>query len=278
MAKKQLSDAEIKAQILARTQQENTTVESQFPTEIVPLPSKGLCYPTDNPLSVGHIEMKYMTAREEDILTNNNLLKQGKALDRLYEALVIGNGEGQAVKISDMIVGDRSAMMLAARVLGYGQEYEINITHPDTDKPFAHTVNLNDLKPRDFDESIFHNENRFEIKLPVSKKTVTFKLQTAKEQFTINKEVERQEKVGISKPITTLLKNVIIDIDGNDDKKYIHKFIDNQLLARDSLFLRNYMIDISPDYDLTVRVDRPDVGYSEDVHLPIGVDFFWPRS
>ena len=278
MAKQQLSDAEIKAQILARSQKQQNTLESQFPTEVVPLPSKGLCYPKDNPLSAGQIEMKYMTAKEEDILTNNNLLKQGKALDKLYEALVIGNGNGEAVNIKDMIIGDRSAMMLAARILGYGNEYEIKVNHPETDQSFSHTVNLNDVKPKDFDESLFNNENRFEVKLPVCGKVVEFKLQTAVEQFKITKELERQEKLSTSKPVTTQLKHTILSIDGNDDKKFINQFIDTHLLARDSLFLRNYMLEITPDYDLTVRVDRPDLGYSEDIILPIGVDFFWPRA
>ena len=132
MANKSLTDAQLKAQILAKAHQKQP--ESMFPTEIVPLPSKGLVYSKDNPLSSGKLEIKYMTAKEEDILTNSNLIKQGKALDKLYEAIVVGNGEGQPVNVNDLITGDRSAIMLAARMLGYGKDYEIEVTHPITNK------------------------------------------------------------------------------------------------------------------------------------------------
>ena len=113
---------------------------TQFPAEEVTLPSKGLLYPKDSPLSKGVIEMKYMTAKEEDILTNTNLLKTGRAIDVLYKSLLVGNGKGQVVQLDDMIVGDKSALMLATRILGYGPEYGITLTddnrchymmHPD---------------------------------------------------------------------------------------------------------------------------------------------------
>ena len=279
MAKAQVTDAQIKAQILARNQQQQTTVESQFPTEIVPLPSKGLVYPKDHPLAVGQIELRYMTAKDEDILTNQNYLKQGIALDKLYKSLIVGNGKGQAVNIEDMIMGDRSAVMLAARVLGYGSDYEITITHPETGKPIKHIVDLNQLKPRSIDESLYNNSREFQYTLPISKKEVTIILQTAVEQKNIAREVAKQEKNGVPpKNTTTMLKHVITSVDGETDKKAIAKFIDTQLLARESLLLRSHIIDITPDYDLAIQVTIPEENYDELVALPIDVDFFWPRS
>ena len=285
MAKqKPLTDAELKAKIIAKASQrqkdlpQGTNNKPTFPTEIVGLPSRGLVYPLDHPLSSGKVEMKYMTAKEEDILTNANLIRQGKALDKLYESLVISNGEGQPVNINDMIVGDRSAMMLAARVLGYGNEYEVELTHPESQKKFKHTVDLNDIKPKPFDETKFNNENRFEFELPITKKKIVFKLQTSREQYAIEQELKRQEAAGHGGSVTTTLKHIILSIDGNDDKAMIRDFVNNHLLARESLELRNYMYDISPDYDLTVKIDRPDVNYKGDMVLPIGTDFFWPRA
>ena len=277
MAKKQLTDAEIKAQILARTQQSKP--ESQFPTEIVPLPSKGLVYPKDHPLSVGQVELRYMTAKDEDILTNQNYLKQGIALDKLYRSLVIGNGEGQPVNIDDMILGDRSAIMLAARVLGYGPEYQITVTHPDTGKDITHIVDLNQLKPKPLDESLYNNSREFEYTLPISKAVVGIVLQTAKEQKAIARDITQQEKSGIAaKNTTTAWKYLVKSVDGETDKKFINNFIDNQLLARDSLMLRSFILDVTPDYDLSIRVTVPEENYDETVSLPIDVDFFWPRS
>ena len=282
MAKAQLTDAQIKAQIIAKSQAQSKTqtdTQSLFPTEIIGLPSRGLVYSTDNPLSAGQVEIRYMTAKDEDILTNQNFLKKGVALDKLYRALVVGNGKGEPVNIDDMIMGDRSAVMLGARMLGYGADYQIEVTHPETGKKIAHTVDLNELKPRQLDESIYNNTREFEFQLPVSKKTIVFKLKTAVEDKAIERAINAQEKSGQpTRNTTTQLKYLITNIDGNDDKKFIDEFIDNHMLAKDSLLLRNYILDITPDYDLTITVDIPHEDYHEILALPIDLNFFWPRS
>ena len=280
MAQK-LTDAQIKAKIIANAQSESKTNndnDSLFPTEIVPLPSKGLVYPLDNPLSSGEVEIRYMTAKDEDILTNPNYLKRGLALDKLYEAIVVGNGKGEPINMSEMIMGDRSAVMLAARLLGYGSDYDIKVTHPDTGKEIPHTVDLNVLKPKEIDESLYKNSREFEYELPVSKKIVVFKLQTIVEQKAIEKAIRAQEKAGIPlRNQTTTLKQCIVSIDGNDDPKFINSFVDNYLLAKDSLHLRKYMIDINPDFDLTVVIDIPTEDFYQEMALPIDTSFFWPR-
>jgi len=281
MAKAQLTDAQIKAQIIARAQsarKSEPNSEALFPTEIVPLPSKGLVYPLDNPLSAGQVEIRYMTAKDEDILTNTNYLKQGIALDKLYDSIVIGNGHGQSVNLHDMITGDRSAIMLAARVLGYGSDYQITVTHPDTDKKIPHMVDLNVLKPRVIDDSIFNNSREFEFELPVSKKLVTFKLQTTVEEKAIARSIANQRKAGDQpRNTTTLLKALLISIDGEEDQSAINNFVDNHLLAKDSLMLRKRIIEVTRDYDLTITVDIPSEDFYEVLSLPIDVDFFWPR-
>src|SRR6056300_2024886 len=104
----------------------------KFPTEVIELPSKGLVYPKDNPLSSGKVEMKYMTAKEEDILTTQSYIKDGSVLDRLFQSLIISNGEGQPIKYVDLVTGDKNAIMIAARILGYGKDYEVEITDPFT--------------------------------------------------------------------------------------------------------------------------------------------------
>lgn len=281
MAKAQLTDAQIKAQIIAKSQQSSKKAESDslFPTEIVPLPSKGLVYSLDNPLSAGQVELRYMTAKDEDILTNQNYLKQGVALDKLYEALVVGNGDGQPVNINDMIMGDRSAVMLAARVLGYGAEYPIKVTHPETGKEIETVADLNQLSPKVIDDSIYNNSREFNYTLPISKKQITIQLITAVEQKAIDRDIKGQEKAGIAvRNTTTILKHTVTSIEGETDPKYISEFIDNSLLARDSLSLRNYLLDITPDYDLTITVDIPTENYYETLPLPINTTFFWPRS
>jgi len=281
MTQKALTDAQLKAKILAKAAAQEVKPDKQevalFPTEIIDLPSRGLIYPKDNPLSSGKVEIKYMTAKEEDILTNPNYIKQGKALDKLYQAIIVGNGEGQPIILSQMVHGDKSAVMLAARMLGYGSDYEITVQHPVTGKSFKHTVDLSELKVKDIDYSKFNNCNEFEYNLPVAGKKVVFKLLTSGEQRAVEKLLVTQEKGGMSKQITTKLKKQIISIDGNDDKNFINQFIDNYLLAKDSLMLRGHINRITPDFDLAIRVNSPENDFDDLVNLPINVDFFWPR-
>ncbi len=90
-------------------------MESKFklPTETVDLPSKGLLYPEDSPLAKGTIEMKYMTAKEEDILTNQNYISDGTVIDKLLQSLIVTEG----VNFNELLVGDKNAIMVAARIL-----------------------------------------------------------------------------------------------------------------------------------------------------------------
>jgi len=269
-----LTNKDIKEQAIARTA---AAGNFDFPTEIVDLPSRGLVYPKDNPLSTGKVEMKYMTAREEDILTNPTLIKQGKALDKLFQALIVGNGDGQAIKYSELILGDKNAIMIAARVLGYGPEYEINVNIPGTSNSFPHTVDLTEVGNEVIDESLYNNINEFNYTLPVGNQQVKFKLLTGDEEVSIATQLEQQSLRGHSRGITTRLKHQIISIDDNTDTSFIHNFIDNQLIARDSLQLRNYIGSINPDIDLTVHVTNTEYNFDSRVTLPIGLDFFWPR-
>jgi hypothetical protein len=269
-----LTNNDIKEQAIARTA---AAGNFDFPTEIVELPSKGLIYPKSNPLSSGKVEMKYMTAREEDILTNPTLIKQGKALDKLFDALIVGNGDGKAVNYSDLILGDKNAIMIAARVLGYGPEYEINVNIPGTSESFPHVIDLTEVGNQSIDESLYNNTNEFEFQLPVGKQKIVFKLLTGEEEVAIAKQLEQQSLRGHSKGITTRLKYQILSIDDETDINAIHNFIDNQLIARDSLQLRNYILNVSPDIDLTVQVTNPEYNFDARVNLPIGLDFFWPR-
>ena len=137
---------------------------------------------------------------------------------------------------------------------------------------------MNILKPKDIDESLYKNSREFEYELPVSKKVVVFKLQTIVEQKSIEKAIRSQEKAGIPlRNQTTTLKECIVSIDGNDDPKFINSFVDNYLLAKDSLHLRKFMLDINPDFDLTVVIDIPTEDFYQEMALPIDTSFFWPR-
>ena len=157
--------------------------QPQFPAEEVSLPSKGLLYSKDSPLSKGFIEMKYMTAKEEDILTNANYIKNGTAIDKLLKSLIITPG----INYEDILIGDKNALMIAARVLGYGAEYKTKMNHPETGREVTGTIDLSKVKDKIIDPKIIKDgKNEFEFKLPISKKTLGFKILTHKDEKEID--------------------------------------------------------------------------------------------
>ena len=242
-------------------------MESQFkiPTETVELPSKGLLYPEDSPLSKGEIEMKYMTAKEEDILTNNNYIANGTVIDKLLKSLIVTEG----VDFNQLLVGDKNAIMIAARILSYGKDYKINFGSKDID------VDLSQLKNKEVNYDILKgSNNNFEFILPKSENKLTFKILNHKDERAIENEMEGLKKLNkdSSTEITTRLKHTITSVNGLTEKKDIREFVDKFLLASDARALRNYMGSISPDVDLKFYPD----GVSGGVDLPIGIGFFWP--
>ncbi len=238
--------------------------ELKLPTEQVELPSKGLVYPKDNPLSSGVVEMKYMTAKEEDILTNQNYISNGTVLDKLLESLVISEG----VKVKDLIVGDKNAVLVAARILGYGKDYTFSYDNTE------HKVDLSTLESKHFDELLITpGVNEFEFKLPKSGNTIKYKLLTGHDESKIDREIKGLKKIdkNASPDLSTRLKYLIVSINGDSDSKSIRKFVDNYLLAMDSRALREHIRNTQPDIDMNVTLDS-----GEEVAVPISINFFWP--
>jgi hypothetical protein len=249
-----------------------------FPTEVISLPSKGLLYPEDSPLRSGTIELKYMTAAEEDILTTQSLIKQGVVLDKLFQALII-----TPIKYNDLIGADKDAIMVASRILGYGKIYDATCTCPECTKESKISFDLTLLKEKAFDiENVeMIKANQFKFTLPASNREVIFKLLTHGDEKKIQLELEnlkKTNKTGISKDLTTRLKYIIISVDGNEDKKYINDFVDNELFAQDSRGLRDHIKNISPGVDFNVDFTCQECYYEGKLNLPVGVDFFWPGA
>jgi len=240
-----------------------------FPTEEVTLPSKGLIYSPDNPLSKGVLEMKYMTAKEEDILTNESYIKNGTVIDKLLKSLIV-----TPIDYNDIVVGDKNAVMIAARVLGYGKDYTFKINDEE------HTVDLTEIKDKILDERdlLTKGQNEFEFTLPTTKKTITFKLLTHGDEKKINNEVKgiKRVKKGESPEYSTRLKHMILSVEGESESKTIREFVDTQLLARDARALRQYIKEIQPDVDLLFNLET-EAGEKE-VRVPIGITFFWPDT
>ena len=237
--------------------------ELKIPTEQVTLPSKGLLYPEDNPLSKGDVEIKYMTAKEEDILTNQTYIQKGNVLDKLLESLVVSE-----INLDDLIVGDKNAILIAARVLGYGGDYKFTLGGKEQ------SINLSELENKFFDEaSITKGKNEFEFDLPYSKNKVTFKILTGHDEKKLDAELKGLKRLSPneSPELTTRLKYIITSVEGNSETKAVRDFVDNYLLARDSRALREHIKTVQPDVDLTYVSDS-----GEEATIPINLNFFWP--
>ena len=237
----------------------------KFPTEMVELPSKGLLYPEDSPLTEGKIEMKYMTAREEDILTNQAYIKQGVVLDKMLQSLIVTK-----INYDDLIVGDKNALFIAARVLGYGGNYAFDYDGQ------SHTVDLSTLNNKEFDESLITKGiNEFHFTLPYSETKISFKILTSADEKKIEKELTGLKKINKdnSPELSTRLKYIITSVGGDRDEKTIREFVDNYLLARDSRALREYIKIVQPDVDLHHTLSS-----GVEVTIPISLNFFWPDA
>jgi hypothetical protein len=233
-----------------------------FPTEVIELPSKGLLYPQDNPLSSGKIEMKYMTAKEEDILTNQEYIKKGTVIDKLLQALIVSK-----INYNDLIIGDKNAIMVAARILGYGKDYTFAYNGQE------YTVDLSQLDNKPFDHSN-KGVNEFNYTLPSTNTNITYKILTHGDENKIQTELDGLKKINpnLSPEMSTRLKYIIISVNGDRETKTIREFIDKHLLARDSRELRKHIRETQPDVDLTFFPD----GSETRVDIPVGVKFFWP--
>ena len=270
MSDKQLKDI---ATAKYNTDAVDDTQVYDFPTEIVDLPSKGLVYPEGHPLSKGTIEMKYMTAREEDILTNQSFIQNGVVLDKLFKALIVTPCE-----YNDLLLCDKNAIMIAARILGYGKDYSIKATSPSGEQ-IEHNVDLTKLGDKDIDWDIIKKGvNEFSVELPAAKITVKVKLLTQRDQSKMDAELKGLAKLKKNPQVSTMMKYVIVDVDGESDNSKIRKFVDTKLLAIDSRAIRTFLKKITPEVDLTVGVPDGDSGDTFRAPISIGLDFFWPDS
>ena len=248
---------------------EQTKQTPQFPTEEVTLPSKGLLYSKDSPLSKGVIEMKYMTAKEEDILTNANLIENGTVIDKLLQSLIV-----TPINFDDLLVGDKNAILIASRILGYGSDYSFEYNDTKID------IDLSIIKDKSIDESLItEGKNEFTFTLPTSKKEINFKFLTHGDEQKIFQELKGLKKLNknSSAEVSTRMKHILLSVDGNYEMKTIREFVDTQFLARDARELRKYIKKIQPDVDLSYNYeDRK--GNLKEIDIPVGINFFWPDA
>lgn len=254
-----------------------STQEVVVPTEIVPLPSEGKLYPVGFPLANKQgVEIRSMTAKEEDILTSRALVRSGKVVGALLRSCIVD----KSFDPDKMLVGDRNAVLIGIRISGYGPEYNIKITCPECSGEVKREINLTSLpiKPIPEDVRITPNTNEFTMSLSVSKKTVVFKLFTGEEEREILGVLERGRKSGMQEElVTSRLKMQIVEISGERDPQRIAGIVRN-LPARDSRDLRKYIDHATPGVELKTPFTCDLCSYQGEVEVPLGAEFFWPES
>ena len=278
-AGRQLTDDEIKAKFLQdsiNTGAPEPIAKSDVPTEVISLPSRGYFYPEGHPLSSGKIELKYMTAKEEDILASQNLIKQGVVLDKLLQSLIVTK-----INYNDLLTIDKNAIFIAARILAYGKDYEVEITCPSCTEKSTNAIDLQEFDDKEINWDLFtKGQTTYNYTLPISKKELTLKFLTHGDEKRIEEDMKAAKKYakisGIDTELTTRLKHMIVAIDGDDNPATINKSVDS-MLSRDSLDLRRHIKEITPDIDTTFNYTCPHCSFDQNkMALPIGVSFFWP--
>ena len=247
--------------------------KSTYPHETIDLPSKGIFYPEGSPLRSGQIDIAYMTAKHEDILTSTNLIQKGIVLDKLMDSLIVTKG----VKSSDLLIGDLNAVMVAERILGYGKDYTVDITCPSCGKSSEQIIDLTQLKTEN--EPTAGTPREFSIVLPISKAEVTVRLLTRGDELDIDKEVKALKKANteVESDSTSRLRAMITSVNGDKSKATIWTFVEN-MLVRDARYLREQYRKYVPDVDFSVNIDCECDSEIKMVRLPIGANFFWPDA
>lgn len=248
---------------------------STFPTNAVPLPSKGLLYPSDSPLRQGYVEMKFMTAKEENILTTESYINQGIVIDKFLESMVVA----PKFNFNELLSGDKDALIVASRIYGHGEIYNIEVTAPSGKKQKL-DIDLTTLEHKEFPETLYVNgENKFQYSFEnrFGRYDLTFKLLTGEDNRNIEAALKKYKKAGTAdKQVTTRLEHMILSVNGNSDPTFIKLFVENEFLSRDYRTFRDHVASITPGVNFEIEVVDEETGDSFRSNVALGPDFFWP--
>ena len=256
---------------------ENTESVLNFviPTEFIELPTKGKLYPQNHPLhGVDTVEIKYMTAKETDLLTSKTLLKKGVAIDRMLQSIIID----KSIRVPDLFIGDKNAILVAARISGFGASYDANITCRNCGTTSEQHFNLSEVEQKEVDEDVeFTKDGTFFVDLPNSNIRAECRLLTGADEDKLLAKTAKKKKLNLQESLLTdQLKSIIVSLEGVTERGPVEKFVD-VMPAKDSNHLRKEYNRLKPDIDLSYSFDCDDCGANNDVAIPFSTNFFWPE-
>ena len=280
--KKTPADSSVEAALSLQKEEGSGLLSFVAPTEFVNLPSQGKFYPPEHPLhNKDVVEIKYMTAKHEDILTSQTLLRKGVAIDRLIENLIID----KSIKLDSLLLGDKNAITIAARKTGYGSEYNTGMTCPSCGNKQDHSFDLDELghnfpSKEEMDEFGIEltESGTFLITLPQTKVVLETRLLTDSDEKMLEKTSKMRKKHNLGRGEITLtdrLKSVIVSANDETKRSMIEQFVDN-MPALDAKFFRTAYAALTPNVDMKQEYRCEACGHEEEVDVPLSADFFWP--
>lgn len=247
------------------------------PSDAVGLPSRGLLYPPTHPFHAKEVvEIRAMTAKDEDVLMSPALLKQGKTMDTLLRGCLID----KTVDVDSLLVGDKNAIIVAIRLTGYGPSYPAEVQCPACGDKRKTEFDLSHLELRPLGAPpVRPFENVFSFTLPVSKREVTFRLLTGRDDRELSTTLSRVAKSGalVTAAVTARLLQHVLSIGGETNPTKLARLIET-MSAGDSLALRRHIERLAPDVDMRQEYTCQSCNETSVVDVPIGVEFFWPEA
>ena len=253
----------------------NQIIDDEFivPTDDIQLPSEGRFYPNGQDT----VKIKYLTAEDENILLNPDLIRSNKTLDVLLENAIID----KTLRPQEMLSGDRNAVLLSLRSTGYGDEWKYKTACKECGKVDTQTVLISKLKMKTLkanpDES-----NEFYVELPKSKVKIKFRLLTGADESMLSKKADSQKKkinksTSFSTTLTQRYLLQIMEVNGQRNKLFVQKFISSMPIF-DSAFLREYISGIEPGVDMNYEFECKECGHVYEEELVPTVQLFWPNA
>ena len=250
-------------------------IAANLPPDSVILPSAGRFYDETSTLhGKTEIEIKQLTAREEDILSSPELIKKGVVFDKLLESVIID----KTINPRDLLLGDRNAILLKSRINAYGADYSVNMQCSNCGKVTQHDFDLTkcnfEFEHPDI-EGLEAIPGGYSLKLPKTGVTVNLKLLTVSDSMFLAEQERLKKKNGLeSSPVIDFLQRVVVSADGHTGD-LLNRFL-QVLPAYDTRKIRTTYSKIIPDVQTKQTVQCSSCSWESEKEVWFELNFFWP--
>lgn len=210
------------------------------------------------------IELKEMTGAEEEILTNQRLIKNGEAINLVLRNTILRLGEKEKPSLEDilsLLSGDRLFALVKLRQISLGEEVKLELTcNNHSCRAVNYTaINLDELPVIPYTE-----QREFEFILPGSGQLVRY--------THLNGQMEKRLAALPDPNISSAMLIRILEIDGQaPNKKSLA-----EMSMRDRSALRQQMAESDAGIDTVVEVICEECGSRIRTRLEAELAFLFP--